>query len=190
METQTRRAERRLTGWLTLVHSLRVGSLELAFDPCVAARTEIVLGRPWLGRHRRARGARSRRLGGPGLPANSCRLRLLKRVETLLERLHTTVKRIDRPQPAGDITEALLDPVHHPTRSLDNPSERVLADVGKLRDHVPVVLALLLGHDLTIAPPATPLQAPSSCRERQPAAGVFQGGPTVRRYFPTMVTIR
>ena len=108
-------------------------------------------------RHRRATGARSRRLGGAGLPASSCRLRLLERVETLLERRHTTVKRIDRPQPAGDITEALLDPVHHPTRSLDNPSERVLADVRKLRDHVPVVRALLRGHDLTIAPPGTHL---------------------------------
>ena len=149
-----------------------------------------MLGRPWLGRHGRRRGARSRRLGGPGPPASSRRLRLLERVETRLERRNTAVERIDRPQPQGDITEALPDPVHHPTRPVDNLSERVLADVGKLRDHVPVVLALLLGHDLTIAPPATPLQAPLSCRERQPAAGVFQGGPTVRRYFPTMVTIR
>ena len=115
-----------------------------------------MLGRPGLGRHRGARGARSRRLGGPGLPASS-RLRLLERVETLLERRHTTVKRIDRPQPASDITEALLDPVHHPTRSLDRPSERFLADVGKPRDHVPVVRGLLRVHDLTIAPPGTHL---------------------------------
>ena len=62
-----------------------------------------------------------------GRPASSCLLRFLERFETFLERRHTTVKRIDRPQPAGDITDALLDPVHHPTRSLDKPSERVLA---------------------------------------------------------------
>ena len=154
--THTRRAERRLLDRPTLVRGPRLIPFERAFGHPVAAGTDV-LGRSWLGRHGFARGASSRRFRWRGRPASSCLLRFLERFETFLERRHTTVKRIDRPQPAGDIMDALLDPVHHPTRSLDKPSERVLADVGKLRDHVPVVRVLLLCHSLTIAPLATRL---------------------------------
>jgi hypothetical protein len=94
-------------------------------------------------------------LASGGRPASRCLLRLLERVEALLDALHAAGERIDRAQPRRDVAEPLVYSVHNSNdraaRQVHQPSEGVLAGVGESRDGVTVLLSMRPCHAETIA---------------------------------------
>ena len=165
----------------------------VAASDVFAPATRIVVGLPRLGRHCRGWRSGRRGLGTCGRLASSSLRRLLKRVETLLDRGDTAFERIDSAQPHRDVVEAVFQPVncpvHYPPRSVDELSECVLAFVCELRDEVPVVRRLLRGrHARRIARliPLAKLQVPGGL----PIAGSpLEDGSGFVRARPALATL-
>ena len=115
----------------------------LVFHSSVVGASRIVLALLRLVCEGRARLTGAPWFGASGCPATGRLLRLLERVEAPLDRAHTAVQRIDRPQLRCDLVELLAHSVHRPndhaTRQVDEPAEGVLAHISESRDGVLVL---------------------------------------------------